>query len=155
MLRHLGKIVAATAVTCVLIQFYPMERINPPASHEIAAPPSIETILERACADCHSNHTRWPWYAHVAPLSWLVVRDVEQGRQHLNFSTWDKYADDPETEITKLRNIDKVMHDRSMPQWYYLLGHPSARLTDADRDEIEKWVSGSITRLKQHQQGEQ
>jgi len=100
--------------------------------------------MRRACYDCHSNETQWPWYARVAPVSWLVVRDVNRGRKHINFSSWDKYSDDPETAIRKLRNLDKVMHNGTMPLWYYLPEHPDARLSDADREVLEDWVLQAI-----------
>ncbi|HLI80376.1 MAG TPA: heme-binding domain-containing protein [Candidatus Binataceae bacterium] len=137
-------IVAAGAVVCVLIQLVPMSIKNPPISEDVAAPPQVEAILRRSCYDCHSNQTQWPWYAHVAPVSWLMIRDVNRGREHINFSTWDKYADDPETVIRKLRNIDKVMQNGSMPLWYYLPEHSIARLSDADRQALEDWVVQSI-----------
>lgn len=145
MTRRIDAIVAAAALLFALIQVVPMSRSNPPITQDVTAPAPAESILQRACYDCHSNQTRWPWYAHVAPVSWLVIRDVERGRKRLNFSTWDKYADDPETVIRKLRNIDKVMHNGSMPLWYYLLEHPTARLSNADREILEAWVVEAIT----------
>jgi len=143
-MRRMRAIVAAGAVVCVLIQLVPMSIKNPPISEDVAAPPQVEAILRRSCYDCHSNQTQWPWYAHVAPVSWLMIRDVNRGREHINFSTWDKYADDPETVIRKLRNIDKVMQNGSMPLWYYLPEHSIARLSDADRQALEDWVVQSI-----------
>ena len=134
MMRRLTTIIGAGVLVFLMIQLVPRSTKNPPVTQDVAAPPQVESILRRACYDCHSNATRWPWYAHVAPVSWTVVRDVERGRNHLNFSTWDKYADDPETVIRKLRNIDKVMHNGTMPLWYYLPEHPRARLGDADRE---------------------
>jgi hypothetical protein len=73
-----------------------------------------------------------------------VVRDVNRGRRHLNFSTWDKYADDPETAIRKLKNIDKVSRNGTMPLWYYLPEHSNARLSQGDRDLIEQWTFEAI-----------
>lgn len=143
-MRRIEVITAAGAVVCVLIQLVPMPGKNPPVSRDVAAPPQVEAILRRSCYDCHSNQTRWPWYARVAPVSWLVIRDVNRGRQHINFSTWDKYADDPETMIRKLRNFDKVMHNGSMPLWYYLPEHSIARLSETDRQVLEDWVVQSI-----------
>ncbi len=140
---------AAAAVVFVLMQFYPMMRTNPPISQDVAAPAPVESLLRRACYDCHSNQTRWPWYAHVAPVSWFAARDVDRGRQHLNFSTWDKYADDPETLIRKLRNIDKVMHNDSMPLWYYRPLHSDAHLNDADRRLLDDWVLQAIANVGQ------
>ena len=139
------KIVGACGLVFVLMQLIPYSKTNPPVTQDVAAPPPVEAILKRGCFDCHSNETRWPWYVHVAPVSWLVVRDVTRGRNHLNFSTWDKYSDDPETVIRKLRNIDKVMHSRTMPLWYYLPAHADARLSEAEREAIEDWVMQAIS----------
>ncbi len=79
-----------------------------------------------------------------------MIRDVERGRKHINFSTWDKYADDPETVIRKLRNLDKAMHNGSMPLWYYLPAHSDAHLNDADRHAMEDWVRQAIANVGQN-----
>lgn len=150
-MRRIMTIVAAIAVVCVLMQLAPISANNPPITQDVAAPSPVEAVLRRACYDCHSNATRWPWYAHVAPVSWLVIRDVDHGRRHINFSTWDKYANDPETVIRKLRNIDKVMHNGTMPLWYYLPEHSNARLTEADRQILEDWVMQSIEAEEKHE----
>ncbi len=144
MMRRIETIVAAGAVVFVLIQLIPMSRNNPPVTQDVAAPSQVESILRRGCYDCHSNQTRWPWYSRVAPVSWLVVRDVNRGRKHLNFSTWDKYADDPETVIRKLKNIEKFSHNGAMPLWYYLPEHDEARLSEVDRQVIARWVSEAV-----------
>ena len=153
-MRHIERIVAAGAVVFVLIQLVPTSRGNPPITQDIAAPPQVESILRRGCYDCHSNETRWPWYARVAPVSWLVIRDVNRGRKHINFSTWDKYSDDPETVIRKLNNISKFSHNGSMPLWYYLPEHSEARLSDADRKVLEKWASEAIAVEKKREQSQ-
>jgi hypothetical protein len=143
-MRRVTTIGAAGAAVLMLIQLIPTSRTNPTITQDVTAAPAIESILRRSCYDCHSNETQWPWYADVAPVSWLVTRDVNRGRQHLNFSTWDKYSNDPETVIRKLRNIDKVMQSGTMPLWYYQPVHSMARLSDADRQMLEDWVMESI-----------
>jgi 2-polyprenyl-6-methoxyphenol hydroxylase-like FAD-dependent oxidoreductase len=153
-MRRIERIVAAGAVVLVLIQVVPMSRSNPPITQDVAAPPQVESILRRGCYDCHSNETRWPWYAHVAPVSWLVIRDVNRGRKHLNFSAWDKYTGDPETVILKLRNIDKVNHHGTMPLWYYLPEHSAARLSDADHEVLARWVSEAIANVGKREQSQ-
>lgn len=147
--------VAAGAAVCVLIQLIPMARSNPPITQDIAAPAQVESILRRGCYDCHSNETRWPWYARVAPVSWLVIRDVNRGRKHLNFSTWDKYSGDPGTVIRKLKNIDKFSDNGEMPLWYYLPEHSEARLSGADRAVLAKWVSEAIAAAHNREQSQQ
>lgn len=127
-----------------LIQLIPVTRTNPTITKDLSAPAQVEAVLRRGCYDCHSNETRWPWYAHFAPASWVVARDVNQGRKHLNFSTWDKYSDDPGTVIRKLKGIGELSGNGQMPRWYYMPMHPMARLSDADRALIAKWVADSI-----------
>ena len=123
------------------IQFVPVERSNPPVEEEIAAPPEVAAILERACYDCHSHETRWPWYSRVAPVSWLVAEDVKDGRRHLNFSRWNQY--DERRRAGKLREVVELTSEGEMPLWFYLPLHPSARLSSDDLETLAKWVEAS------------
>lgn len=77
-------------VVLVGIQFVPVARVNPPVVAEVPAPAAVRAILRRACYDCHSHETVWPCYSQVTPFSWLVAHDVRQGREGLNFSTWNR-----------------------------------------------------------------
>jgi hypothetical protein len=142
--RRLSASLIAAAILFGSIQLIPIARTNPPITKDVSAPVQVESILRRGCYDCHSNETRWPWYAQVAPASWLVARDVNHGRKHLNFSTWDKYADDPGTVIRKLKSIGELSANGQMPRWYYLPAHPRSRLSASDRQVIAKWVADSI-----------
>lgn len=113
----------------VAIQFVPYGRdhTNPPVTQAAAFAPGPGLELARgACFDCHSNETVWPWYTNIAPGSWLVQRDVDEGRATLNFSEWDR----PQPEVDELLD---VVADGDMPPVSYTLIHPSARLTDAQR----------------------
>ena len=143
-MRRPITIMIVAAFVFLAIQLIPVAPTNPPITQDLSAPAQVETVLRRGCYDCHSNETRWPWYAHVAPVSWLVVRDVNHGRRHLNFSTWDKYSDDPGTVIGKLEGISKMSGNGKMPLWYYLTQHPTARLGRADREIIARWVTDTI-----------
>ena len=110
---------------CLLIaQFITIQRTNPPLKGDLTAPPQIKRLLRTACYDCHSNQTRWPWYSRVAPMSWLVARDVALGRKELNFSEWGSYY--PQTRKRKLQWIGRVLRERSMPPRAYRLIHPGA-----------------------------
>ncbi len=128
--------IAVLAVLLVAIQFLQIERSNPPvnpaSTFEAVAKPSPElaTVVNRACRDCHSNHTTWPWYSKVAPVSWLVADDVKEGRAHLNFSEWGNYS--PEVSKLKLKEACSEVRRGDMPLWQYRLVHPQARLTEAD-----------------------
>jgi hypothetical protein len=86
-------------------------------------------LFHRACFDCHSNETLWPWYSHVAPVSWLVQDDVNGGRRHLNFSEWNRPQDHAVDVAAQVRQGD-------MPLWFYLPLHPAARLTAAEKQAL-------------------
>ena len=104
-----------------------------PVHREVAA------TLSRACNDCHSNNTVWPWYSNVAPVSWLVVSDVREGRNELNFSNWGAY--DREKQQKLLGEICEQVREGEMPGFQYEMMHPKARLSDADRRTICAWTS--------------
>jgi len=127
------------------MQFVRPALTNPPidASKTIFAtgkvPPDVRGILERSCADCHSHATVWPWYSHVAPMSWLVTDDVEHGRKELNFSVWGDYK--PKRAEHKLEELCEQVEEGKMPLKKYTFLHPSAKLSDADRRLLCEWSS--------------
>jgi hypothetical protein len=143
-----GRVVwLALGAVVVAAQFVGYARTNPPASSALLAPPDVKRVLSRACFDCHSNQTEWPWYSAVAPLSWLLVHDVIEGRRRLNFSEWGDYASDPETASHKLEQVAATVANGSMAPWYYQVLHPSARLSAADRALLLVWAqAGSAHR---------
>ena len=138
LLRVLGALLLAAFIA---IQFKPVERTNPPVEGDIDAPPEVAAILHRSCYDCHSHETRWPWYARVAPASWLLERDVRGGRRKLNFSKWGGY--DARRRANKLEEIVEQTSQGEMPLWFYLPLHPSAKLSEADRAVLAKWAAPS------------
>ncbi len=119
----------ALALVLLAIQLVPYGRdhLNPPV---VAEPPwdspQTRELFVRACADCHSNQTRWPWYSHIAPVSWLVQRDVEEGRSKLNLSLWGSAKQE-------LDDIPEVIREGSMPPRIYLPTHPEARLSPSEK----------------------
>jgi uncharacterized membrane protein len=99
----------------------------------------VRALLKRACFDCHSHETAWPLQARVAPASWLVAHDVKEGREELNFSRWASL--DGERLAKASREIVKeVATEKEMPPALYVLAHPEARLTDAERAVIARWA---------------
>jgi len=105
---------------------------NPPVVSEPAWNGSpTRGLAERACFDCHSNQTRWPWYSHVAPMSWLVQGHVDEGRLVLNFSDWNRANSEADEAA-------KTVREGEMPPRSYLLLHPEARLTDAEREQLAR-----------------
>jgi hypothetical protein len=132
------------AIVVLLMQFLRPDRTNPDVepSLELRAatvvPADVSSLLESACYDCHSNETAWPWYAHVAPTSWFVVRHVDEGRRHLNFSLWGAY---PRSRADhKLEEVIEYVENGEMPLSSYTRMHPEARISDADRQAIIAWA---------------
>ena len=113
MKRWVKWFVAVAVVLGAAIQFVPVARTNPPVTGDIPAPPEIKTLLRNACYDCHSHETVWPWYSRVAPVSWLVAHDVEEGREHLNFSAWTDYK--PLKQSVLLAGAAEEIEEGEMP----------------------------------------
>ena len=134
----LRKIALACAGLLGLAQLVPVSRATPAVEQEVDAPPEVRSVLERSCYDCHSHATRWPWYAWIAPVSWLVARDVNEAREHLNFSTWGRY--DAEERAENLEEIAEVLEEGEMPPWFYLPLHPDARLSEAELATLRAWT---------------
>ena len=122
----------ALAAVLVAIQFVPYGRdhANPPVLGEPAwDSPETRALAARACFDCHSNQVTWPVYSHVAPISWLVQRDVDDARAHLNFSEWTRPQKDADEAAEEVR-------EGEMPLKIYTLMHAHARLSPAERDRL-------------------
>ena len=140
------KIAAAVLVGItgfiIMAQSVPVRRTNPSSKRDFAAPPEIGALLRRACYDCHSNETRWLWYSHVAPISWLIAGDVESGRRELNFSEWDSYY--PLTRRRKLQWIHRVLVERRMPPWRYVVLHRDAWLSAEEFGALEHWSQSEM-----------
>ncbi|NOX60977.1 MAG: heme-binding domain-containing protein [Chloroflexi bacterium] len=133
-------IVIGVVLLGLAIQLVPYGRnhTNPPV---IAEPnwdsPQTREMFFRACGDCHSNETNWPWYSNIAPISWLIQRDVDEGREELNVSEWglgESEADD----------IVEVVRDGSMPPRIYTLMYASARLSDAEKEAFIRGLTATF-----------
>lgn len=128
------------ALGAVLIQVIPFGHThsNPPEAKEPAwDSPKTRELMHRACFDCHSNETVWPWYSNIAPVSWLVQRDVNGGRRHLNFSEW-------ETPQRHANDVAEQVKEGEMPPWFYLPMHPGARLTSTEKQALIEGVEKSL-----------
>lgn len=108
-------------------------------------PENIEKMLRSTCYDCHSNETIYPWYAYVAPVSFLVNQDTKEGRQELNFSEWEELDNLEKAEM--LEEIAEEVEEGEMPMKIYPITHPNARLSDADRESIEQWALKTASEL--------
>jgi hypothetical protein len=129
--------IVAFVLTLLFIQLAPVERTNPPVEKEISVPGNVKAVLRNACYDCHSNQTVWPWYSSIAPVSWLLVSDVTNGREELNFSTWNRYPAKKQSE--KRKKVWEEVKDGEMPPLPYRLLHPEARLSTGEKELLRNW----------------
>ncbi len=134
----LRRTVLGLAAVVAIAQLFPAERTNPPVRSDVEAPGEIKAILRRACYDCHSHETRWPWYTRVAPFSWWIVSHVDEARGDLNFSDWPVY--DFDLQEMALRDIQEQVGSGKMPLRSYKIIHPDARLNRAERDALVRWT---------------
>jgi hypothetical protein len=114
-------------------------RTNPPVQIEVPAPVEVKAVLERSCYDCHSNKTVWPWYSRIAPVSWLVAHDVKEGREYVNYTSWNELS--PEEQAEMIHESWEHVEEGDMPPRGYLLLHARASLSDADRDVLRSWAA--------------
>ncbi len=138
-----------------LIQVIRIDTVNPEAVpakdflNVTQAPPEIAGILTTSCYDCHSNQTKYPWYSQIAPGSWLMKKHINEGRKHLNFSTWSDYTADKQN--SKKEKIVEEVEEMGMPLTSYTLIHADAKLTDASRQALIGWFkqleSGSVSEV--------
>jgi hypothetical protein len=132
LLKYIGFGVLAVIALFALIQLIPYGRdhTNPAVVKEPAwDSPATRDLAVRACYACHSNETQWPWYTNIAPVSWLVQHDVDDGRQKLNFSTWN-------LRQRSARDMTESVQNGSMPRWFYVPIHPEASLSAAERAQL-------------------
>jgi len=120
-------------ITLIAIQFIPYGRnhTNPPVVSEPNWDnPRTRELFFKACFNCHSNETVWPWYSYYAPVSWLIQRDVVEGREHFNVSMWGTQKKNEGDDAAK------EVKEGEMPPWFYLIPNPSARLSESEKTEF-------------------
>jgi len=135
-------IFAILAIGFIFLQFIPygQNHTNPPVVQEPNwDSPTTRELAQRACFDCHSNETVWPWYSKIAPVSWLVQRDVDEGRQKLNFSEWQNASN-----FEKLNEISEVVLEGEMPPLTYYPTHPEARLNAQEKQQLAQGLQNSL-----------
>jgi hypothetical protein len=142
-MRLFFRLLVLVAIVLVAIQLVPYGRdhANPRTVQEITwNTPETRVLAQDACFSCHSNLTEWPWYSSVAPASWLIQRDVEDGRAELNFSEWQR------PQEANLEDVVEALRGGDMPPVQYRLIHSEARLTDAERQQLERGLVASWTK---------
>jgi hypothetical protein len=145
------SLAGATLVGLVSLLVHPFGAVR---AHNSAAPllagaevnPAMAQIVERSCQNCHSERTTWPWYSYVAPVSWLIESDVSKARGHMNLSVWDRYTIEKREEL--LGELAAAVRSRQMPPPRYTLMHSSAKLSEAESEQIYRWARGERRRLK-------
>jgi hypothetical protein len=134
------KVVLGLLALAVVIQFVPYGRAHENQPH-VKEPswdsPKTRQLAQAACFDCHSNQTTWPWYSHVAPLSWMLQHHVDEGREHLNFSEFDRPQRDADEAA-------EMVEKSAMPLSNYTWLHPEARLSAADRKALSKGLEKTL-----------
>ncbi len=113
-----------------------------------APPPEVQKILQRACYDCHSNTTRYPWYAGIQPVGWWLADHIKEGKAHLNLSTFATYK--PRRQAVKLGELIDEVEAGRMPLASYKLLHPEARLTPAEVKALIDWAEAARDELPEH-----
>jgi Haem-binding domain len=155
--RH--YLLGGLALTLLIIQLIPSGL--PPVENESAGDiivsglvgQEVVPVLKTSCYNCHSNATSYPWYAHVAPASWLIAYDVKKGREELNFSNWQDY--DYQRMVSKLDDIATEVGEGHMPKSIYTLMHPSAKLSEEQRTLIVAWTETAMDELIEEEESEE
>ena len=122
------------------------DRASAPLLPGADIPPSVAGVIANACVNCHSEKTQWPWYSHVAPVSWLVENDVKHAREHLNLSRWDDLQ--PVDQRMLLTAIATVIENHEMPPHRYVVIHPEAKLSADDSVRVIEWTRAERRRLR-------
>jgi len=154
-MRRVWKAVRWAAIIAVslfvVVQFFGPAKTNPAVDQvqtlqaRTRISPQVAAILDRSCGDCHSNNTRWPWYSNVAPVSWFVISNVDDGRKDMNFSEWGRY--DARQQAGQLNQICREVKSGSMPLSSYTPLHPGTKLTPEDVKVLCDWADEERTRI--------
>jgi hypothetical protein len=145
MVRYLKRALWLGLAGLVVAQAFRIDKTNPAVQQNVAAPPEVAAVLRRACYDCHSNETVWPWYSNFAPVSWLLARDVREGRRELNFSAWNAY--DAKKQAKKLKETAEEVATGEMPPWPYIVLHWDAALSQPDAERLRVWTAEEMAKL--------
>lgn len=146
------KIAAAALLLIVLIQFIRPEKNRSTHAQpddvfaQQPAPDEVRVAIEHACYDCHSNSTRYPWYAEIQPLGWWLARHVRDGKEHLNFSEFGRYT--PKRAARKLEQSIESIDDGTMPLKSYTLVHRDARFSAEQKKRILEWLDSIQERVQ-------
>jgi hypothetical protein len=137
----------------VIAQFVRPDRSTPPIDNaqvlesNAIVPADVKVILQRSCADCHSNATTYPWYSNISPASWWLQSHINDGRHELNFSEWGTYS--PKKRNKKMEEVCEQVRSREMPLPSYLWIHRDAQMSDDEIDVVCSWTEAVRAELPQ------
>src|ERR1051326_290155 len=149
------RIIIAIVVLLIVAQFIRPLPANAPIDPQktLAStgdlPPDVAAVFNRACRDCHSNQTTWPWYSQIAPVSWMLASHVKEGRRELNIDQWRDYT--TKRKLRKLDEICKQIKERDMPLSSYLWIHHDGGLAGDDIKLLCTWVAGETSKISREQ----
>lgn len=138
-------IVVGAIAFLILIQAIQPSRTNPAVvpsrslEAHVEVPAQVQAVLKRSCYDCHSSSTVWPWYSHVAPVSWYVVHDVNTGRGHVNFQNWEAQVN-PQEALEHLGLACKLIKEGKMPPAEYRVMHKESYVSPAETTAVCAWT---------------
>lgn len=134
------RILLVLIVLIVLLQGIQFEKTNPSVISDFSESAEVKTILKRSCYDCHSNETKWPYYSYLFPISYLLAKHVEEGRDELNFSEWGELS--VKKQKRKAGEILEEIEEGEMPPWDYKLLHPDSKISEEDLNVLKAWAEG-------------
>lgn len=153
-MKLLTKILLGLGIVVVAIQFIRPEKNSGDTGGDIRTvvdiPADVRTILETSCYDCHSNSTRYPWYAEVMPVGWLLSRDVMEAKKHLNFSEFAAYK--AGVQRHKLEEVANEVYEDKMPLPIYLVMHDEAKLSEEQKKMLLDWADAAAEALSNREQ---
>lgn len=138
---------AVVSLTVHLVKHEKSQNSGTPLFQGASVNPEVRAIVGRACGNCHSERNEWPWYGHVAPVSWMIERDVKRARQRINFSQWNRL--ELEGQLRALRATAETLESREMPPRRYLVLHPEAHLSPDELVEVIEWTRAESRRLRE------
>lgn len=134
------KLLIVLLVAFVIIQFFRIDKTNPAPTPGMDflniknTPESTAKLIKNGCYDCHSNESKYPWYSNIQPIAWFLKKHIDDGRKELNFSTFATY--EPKRQAHKLQEAAEMIENGAMPLESYILMHPEAKFTEAQKKEI-------------------
>lgn len=141
------KIVYWVLGIAIVIQFIRPDFKNPAVDEKVAlnTDPRVMSVLKTSCYDCHSNETKYPWYHHIAPVSWIMSDNISNGRKALDFSNWANI--DAKVKLQRLERAKQVVSNELMPKSEYLLMHKNAVLSNEAKQTLEQFFDSQIKAL--------